>query len=304
MLNPGPFFSIVLPTYNRANFVSKAIQSVIDQKYPNWELLIIDDGSTDNTKEVIESFKDERIKYHWQENAERSAARNMGIELSSGNFICFLDSDDYFLPKKLSKLKVVIDNAYNKNIFYIDNLLKEDDGEKIQLNNLRNPEDYTKTEWIIASTIFSQQVCSSREVFQKYRFDTRFRIGEDMELWIRIAGEFPFVQIDSYQTVIVEHADRSINVKKFNSAFEQLRTLKYIFKQNNSLKVRSALKATVLSNCMFNVAKYWMYQNKKIKALYWLLRCLLTDSRNVLWKHWLYCIVVLVKRKVPNEYCQ
>jgi glycosyltransferase involved in cell wall biosynthesis len=91
----SPFFSIILPTYNRASFISKAIESVIDQLYNKWELIILDDGSTDNTKEIVLSFNDDRIRYIYQENKERSAARNNGIRNAKGEYICFLDSDDY-----------------------------------------------------------------------------------------------------------------------------------------------------------------------------------------------------------------
>ena len=69
-------FSIIIPTYNRAGMISKAINSVLSQTYPNWELLIINDGSTDNTEEIINSFKDNRIKYLYQKNSGKSAARN------------------------------------------------------------------------------------------------------------------------------------------------------------------------------------------------------------------------------------
>ena len=98
----NPFFSIILPTYNRAHMIGKAIESVLAQTYTNWELLIIDDGSTDNTKQVIETYTDNRIRYLYQQNAERSAARNNGIAHAQGQYICFIDSDDYYFANHLS----------------------------------------------------------------------------------------------------------------------------------------------------------------------------------------------------------
>jgi len=99
-----PFFSIIVPTYNRAHLISKAIESVIAQSFVNWELIIVDDGSTDKTMDLIASYqeKDTRIRYIYQENAERSAARNNGIDHAKGEYICFLDSDDYYLKKNLN----------------------------------------------------------------------------------------------------------------------------------------------------------------------------------------------------------
>jgi glycosyltransferase involved in cell wall biosynthesis len=100
-----PKVSIIIPTYNRAQFIAEAIQSVLDQTFQDFELLIVDDGSTDNTREIVGSFKDQRIKYIHQENRGVSAARNNGILASSGEYIAFLDSDDLWLPQSL-ELKV------------------------------------------------------------------------------------------------------------------------------------------------------------------------------------------------------
>ena len=98
-------FSIILPTFNRANFITKAIESVINQTYKNWELIVIDDGSTDNTEEIIQKFikKEKRITYYYQKNQERSAARNNGIKRAKGDYICFLDSDDLYYPTHIDQ---------------------------------------------------------------------------------------------------------------------------------------------------------------------------------------------------------
>src|SRR5690554_3168461 len=94
-----PLFSIVIPTFNRASYITKAIESVINQTINDWELIIIDDGSSDNTFEVIKPYLlDQRIKYQYQINQERSIARNNAVKISLGEYICFLDSDDYYLP--------------------------------------------------------------------------------------------------------------------------------------------------------------------------------------------------------------
>jgi glycosyltransferase involved in cell wall biosynthesis len=105
-----PFFSIIIPTYNRAEFLFKGIQTVLSQDFPDFEILVIDDGSTDNTAELMKEYisKDPRISYFHKANAERGAARNFGIANSRGEFLIFLDSDDEFLPGHLSGLKETI----------------------------------------------------------------------------------------------------------------------------------------------------------------------------------------------------
>lgn len=98
--------SIILPTFNRASFLSNSIESVLAQDFLDWELIVIDDGSTDNTSEVIDFYSknDSRIKYFFQKNGGPGLARNLGLLKSQGEFITFLDSDDLFLPKRLSKM--------------------------------------------------------------------------------------------------------------------------------------------------------------------------------------------------------
>ena len=90
--------ALIIPTFNRGYCLSSTIQSVLQQTYFNWTLTIIDDGSTDNTKEVVASFNEARITYVYQENAERSAARNKGIAHTEAEWLCFFDSDDFLLP--------------------------------------------------------------------------------------------------------------------------------------------------------------------------------------------------------------
>lgn len=94
-------FSIVIPTFNRAYCINKTIESVQQQTYPNWELLIIDDGSTDNTKEVIKKIKDLKVKYYKTKHGNACMARNTGLENAKGDFITYLDSDDYLYPEFL-----------------------------------------------------------------------------------------------------------------------------------------------------------------------------------------------------------
>ena len=107
--------SIVMPTYNSAQYIGQAIESVQKQSYTNWELLIVDDGSTDNTKTVVQSFaeEDSRIHYLYQINAGAAVARNKALQMAKGRYIAFLDSDDIWLPLKLEhQLRFMQANDY------------------------------------------------------------------------------------------------------------------------------------------------------------------------------------------------
>jgi len=98
-----PTVSVIIPTYNRAEVLPRAIESVLAQTYEDFELIIVDDGSTDNTEEIIQSYEFEKIRYVYQENQGANAARNTGIRTANGEYISFLDSDDKFRPEKIKK---------------------------------------------------------------------------------------------------------------------------------------------------------------------------------------------------------
>ena len=124
-----PFFSIILPTYNRASFLKRSIGSVLAQTFADWELIVMDDGSRDQTKEVVTSFKDPRIRYFYQENRERSAARNNGIARAKGEWICFLDSDDAFMADHLEVFQSrIITGMHVPAIFVAGIQVQHEDG--------------------------------------------------------------------------------------------------------------------------------------------------------------------------------
>lgn len=106
--------SIIMPSWNTGGFIAESIQSVIDQTYQNWELLIVDDCSTDNTDEVVASFEDDRIKYfHNEKNSGAALSRNRAMREARGEWIAFLDSDDLWIPEKLEKqIKFMKENGY------------------------------------------------------------------------------------------------------------------------------------------------------------------------------------------------
>src|SRR5688572_27262369 len=103
-IDRNSLISVVIPTFNRAHLISEAIESVLAQSYPNWELIIVDDGSTDETQSLIRNFSDTRIRYFRIEHSGSfGTVRNFGIQASKGEYIAFLDSDDIWDPMKLEK---------------------------------------------------------------------------------------------------------------------------------------------------------------------------------------------------------
>jgi glycosyltransferase involved in cell wall biosynthesis len=205
-----------MPTYNRAHLISKGIRSVLDQTEPDWELIIVDDGSTDNTQEIVKSFNDDRIHYIYQENSERSVARNNGVKNSKGDWICFLDSDDYYLPNHLEAFNKFIRSENQGACFLISGGYEERNGELVK-KKLFNPTDAVHpAQFILQETIITPiSVCIHRSCFNVHKFPEIFKKSywEDTHLWIRLALSYPFFQLNEFTNVLAEHPGRSVHSK-------------------------------------------------------------------------------------------
>ncbi|WP_025209156.1 glycosyltransferase [Hippea sp. KM1] len=199
-----PKVSVILPTYNREKTVSRAIESVLAQTFTDFELIIIDDGSTDNTKEIVNKFKDERIVYvRYNENRERSAARNSGIKISRGKYIAFLDSDDEWIRDKLKKQVNLVENSKeNVGVVYTgytqvwDNL----NGRKITnpfIDSVEKLEGNIYEELKKGDFVLPSSVLVKKKVFEKVGlFDEKIYAGEAWDLWVRISEKFLFSFIE------------------------------------------------------------------------------------------------------------
>src|SRR5687768_2380273 len=111
-------FSVIIPTYNRADRIGAAIDSVLKQTYTNFEIIVVDDGSTDNTDEVVAEFTDPRIRYYKKKNEERNIARNFGVSQSKGAYVNFLDSDDTVFDHHLEEAKQLITKLNKPEFVY------------------------------------------------------------------------------------------------------------------------------------------------------------------------------------------
>ncbi len=192
MKNSTPFFSIVLPTYNRCHFLSRSIESVLGQTFSDWELIIVDDGSTDDTKTMVTSYTDKRIKYIWQPNKERSSARNLGISKARGKFMCFLDSDDEYIAHHLETHHTAIVNNPAIKVFRTGLLYLKDN---VCFNkSLNRPGAFLDHYPFEHSVYFSFH----HSVFDNIKFDERFFIMEDMHLLLRVGKRYEIKQINDW----------------------------------------------------------------------------------------------------------
>lgn len=201
MKDSQPLISIVTPTYNRADFILEAVQSVIDQSYPHWEMVIIDDGSKDDTQELLAPYieKDNRLKYFYQENQGQSVARNRGIKESNGDYICFLDSDNKWLPEKLKVSVTAALESPDSDIIYGDNITIDIDG--VEISRISMPKFSGKiTSLLLKDNFISMNTTmTKRECFENLGgFNEKDRLAEDYELWLRMSTQYSFLYVPEY----------------------------------------------------------------------------------------------------------
>jgi glycosyltransferase involved in cell wall biosynthesis len=208
-MNKNPTVSIIIPTYNRAHLVGRAIQSILDQTYKDFELIIVDDGSTDNTENIIREFqkKDKRIKYicH-KKNRGGSAARNTGVKNSSGYFLSFLDSDDQWLANKLRTEVKILNN--NKDCIICSTGYTYIDEKNGKMNNKIRRGIIIKKQFVSQKIVLRAE-CFATTDFTVTRnailkiggFDEKLSARQDWDFWIRITSIGLGIQIPIYSVI-------------------------------------------------------------------------------------------------------
>lgn len=190
-----PRISVVVASYNAASYLPYALQSVLDQSYPDWEVIIVDDGSTDDTREIVERFMPAfsgRLRYSYQENRGVSPARNATLEHVTGEFIALLDADDIWLPHRLARQLAVLDAQSNIGLIHGKVARINARNEVIEypppppakyLSGKIASHLYTRRAHILSPTVTLRSSCLE----QVGRFDEQMSATEDRDLWFRIA---------------------------------------------------------------------------------------------------------------------
>jgi glycosyltransferase involved in cell wall biosynthesis len=236
-----PCFSIVIPVYNKERFVAKTIESVLSQTFTDYEIIIVNDGSTDQSEAKISTFKDNRIKYYSKKNEGVALARNFGIEKATADYICFLDADDYWYPTFLETMQRYSSELPEQKVFAAAIEIETKNKTISAHYSIESTSDFEIVNFFNASqkecVLWTSSVCIHKSVFEKVGdFDTKIKHGEDTELWIRIGLQFPVVFIRKILARYV-YDDKSIS-RNTNYYFEQYTFDKYALEEKNN----SALK--------------------------------------------------------------
>lgn len=217
-----PKVSVVIPTYNRDSFIAGTIESVLNQSYRDYEIIVVDDGSIDETRKSVKSFGS-HVRYIYQKNRGASSARNTGILHAKGEFIAFLDSDDLFLPNKLEIQMNYLNSHPDCKFLYSWYYKAYPNGEIKMLRKNIAPRNQEHLKFCLIKRrlgIRTSTVIVHRACFNKDRlFNEKYWRSEDWDMWLRLAAEFPTACIEVPLTKYIIH-DSNIS-KKQNALFRQ-----------------------------------------------------------------------------------
>ena len=263
------FFSIVIPTYNRSSFVVKMVDSFLKQSYPHFELIIVDDGSNDNTKAVIENINDSRIKYFWKENEERGSARNFGAKLAKGDYINYFDSDDVAYPNHLEMAVEAIRHFKNPLVFHLGYEMRNENNGLIYrhkpITGSAN-EKILKVNYINPNPLFVHRdtlgiVC--------YNSDQGISGTEDWLYHLQLIARYTLLAYDKTVTnCMVLHANRSMNIYSGDAVLRRNSLLLKYLNEDSVFINKYGSKITGIAAEMHGLAAlHYVLEHKRIRSL-------------------------------------
>jgi len=289
------YFSIVIPTYNRAVMIKTTIEAVLGQEYSNFEIIVVDDGSTDNTEAVVNSISDSRIRYYKKENEERGAARNYGANLAKGEYINFVDSDDITYPNHLKEAYNFILRNDKPALFHLGYEIITSENKVIKrMDNLKG--DIT-TQLIKENFLSPIGAFVRRDIALQFPFatDRTLAITEDWELWLRLASRFPILYSNTITSKIIDDEQRSI--KDYNVDKIIARDMLLIEKLTNDeafvKKYRKNISGFIADRYTFFTLLLALKKEKR-RTIKFLLKAFYTDPSVLIRKRFLVSIKYLI----------
>ena len=239
-----PTVSIIIPFYNRIEWVKEAIESTLNQTYDNFEVILIDDGSTDTVEDILE-IQDKRIRYYRQDNKGVSSARNTGIGLAKGEYIAFLDSDDLFMPEKLEIQLEVLRKNPEVGLVHSSYFQINESGDIIrEINTSKMTGD------VFPSILYRNQIATPTVMVKKNAisnvpgFKEDILIGEDILFWAEIAKHYSFIWIEKCLSKVRIHStSTSVSLGSLLSGNKNVLSNLHLF---NSLRLTQLILVKVM----------------------------------------------------------
>jgi len=266
--------SLIIPTFNREKLLNKTIESVLNQTVSIDEIIIIDDGSTDNTEEIVNNYKTDTIKYIYQKNKGVSNARNHGIKIASNDWLCFLDSDDIWESNKLEKQ---IDfHKKNPHILFshTDELWIFNDKIINQKKHQLKPSGFCFEENISNTLIGASTLMIHKKVFDEVGyFDEELIACEDYDLWLRILTKYELGLInEKLIRKIAGHENQLSFSTKLMDKYRILALLKH-----KDSKFKDLISKEIIKKCDILIKGAIKHKNKEIEEHYQNLKVLSTN---------------------------
>lgn len=290
-LGPTPFFTIILPTYNRELLIGASIDSIVAQKFIDWELIIIDDGSIDDTNQIVGAYesRDDRIQYYYQDNSERSVARNNGISKARGKYVCFIDSDDLYEDDNLEEWYSFIKELNFPRAMMFGSLKYIEGGVSSVISHALTGDKVH--EFLLCNPIVPSRVCVSKTILEEVVFEPSITIGEDVTLWLKIATKFPIFAARHITAKYIVHPGNSTSSGS-GASLKMLNSFKIFFKRYPVIRkqIKSKVFKAYISEVHVNVAKDYRLKNRIVATLYHLIRALVLAPFHPQTKHRLVLI--------------
>jgi glycosyltransferase involved in cell wall biosynthesis len=256
-----PRISVIIPTYNSAHYLREAIESVLDQTYKDLEIIVIDDGSTDNTKEIVKTYMD-RIIFLQQANSGPARARNLGIQKSSGEFVAFLDADDIWYPEKLERqIEIFLKNP-QYGLVHSDALIRSVDNsqpDRLWFDFKRRVKSGKVFSDLLAEcSIILPSVIIRRQCLEETGcFDENLKIWEGYDLWLRVAYSYLIGFVDAPLFLRRIHSD---NLFYNNLLYEILSLIRIMENwEEKALSLSKTDKETVKNNLRRQYCRLGIY---------------------------------------------
>jgi glycosyltransferase involved in cell wall biosynthesis len=208
-----PKVSVIIPTYNRAEYLGDSVRSVLSQTYSDFEVLVIDDGSTDDTAKVIETIRDPRLRYISQDNRGRSNARNHALSLAGGKYVTFLDSDDLYLPNKIELQVAYLENHPGVGMVYTSAYCIDEQGEILPHQYIASASGfiYDSIAFFTPVTVILPTVMTYKAIMVRVgNFDENLHRFEDTDMWRRISKSYRIDAMPEYTCKIRTHKENSL----------------------------------------------------------------------------------------------
>ena len=254
--------SVIIPTYNRKETLKRAIQSVLIQSYTPYEIIVIDDGSDDGTKEWLKDNYP-NVKYIYQMNSGVSSARNKGIKFARGDWIALLDSDDEWLPSKLKDQANEIELNPAAKFLHTNEIWIRNGVRVNQMKKHKKYGGYIFEKCLDMCRISPSSVLIKKDIFDEIgMFDETLKVCEDYDLWLRFASKYPVHFLD--QPLIKKYGGHSDQLSKVDDGIEsyRIRSLKKIMNSGILNKKQKTITKDVLVKKMYIYAKGLEKRNK------------------------------------------